>query len=136
MAYETPAYPHTLAQWVWLIAASALGYVGSVLKEWISKKRSPAEEAKTYAEARQIDTATNRELMQAIADAFNKSCRLEDERDHWKRKAETVQFEHDQAVTRADLNSLQMRKMQAWNKTLVVILEERKIPYPDWDGKT
>lgn len=88
MQPETPVIPHTWLQWVWILLASALTYGGTVLKEWINKKRSPAEERKTDAEARAIDATTQQNLLQSAADALTKAYRVQDVADHWQRKAE------------------------------------------------
>jgi hypothetical protein len=92
---------------VWLVVASSLGYAGSILREWVQKRRSPAEEAKTHAEARQIDANTNLDLLKAATDALTKASRLQDERNHWELKAFDLQAELKEA--RAEISTLQIQ---------------------------
>lgn len=137
MLQEPPVIPHTWAQWFWLIVASVLGYAGSALKEWVSKKRSPAEELKTQAEARQIDAATYLSLIQAANDAITKSCRLQDERDHWEMKSfdlqselKQVRAENGQLRTQASLDNYQIRKQMAFIETMELKEEYLKLDKP------
>ena len=121
MLQESPVIPHTWTQWVWVIIASFLGYAGSALKEWISKRRSPAEERKTDAETFRIHVDTNISLVQAVATAISKAERLQRERDHWELKAFDLQVELKEArdetaqmTTQARLDNHQIRRQMAF----------------------
>lgn len=116
MLQESPGIPHTWTQWFWVVVATVLGYAGSSIKEWIARKRSPAEERKTDAETRQIDTATNISLMQAASDALTKACRLQDERDHWERKAASLENQNQLLNVEIESMDKQMRRMDGFIK--------------------
>lgn len=113
---DTSIIPLTWTELFRTLVASSLGYAGASAVEWAKKKRSPAEERKTDAEARQIEAATNLTLMQAAADAITKACRLEDERDHWKRKGESLEKQIELLNVEVNTMDVQMRKLHAFIK--------------------
>lgn len=128
MQPETPVIPHTWIHAVWILVASSLGYAGSLLREWINKKRSPAEEAKTHAEARQIDANTNLELMKAASDALTKACRLQDERDHWQRKSESLEKRVELQEIEISSMDQQMRRLHGFINSKGLHISEMDIP--------
>ncbi len=84
MLQESPVIPHNLTQLLWLLIASFLGWIGG----WLSRrKREPVEIARVQAETRQINVSTDVSLIQAATVALAKAERLQDERDHWERRA-------------------------------------------------
>lgn len=131
---ESPVIPHSLAGLLYLLLASSLGWAGAEVRSWLSRrKREPVELAKISAETRQINAATDVNLTQVAMEALNKAIRLHDERDHWERKATSLQREVDQASTQERMLNAQIRQMKAAIDTLTSILDEQKIDYPHWD---
>lgn len=128
MQLETPAYPHTLAQWAWILVASAFGYAASLLEKWINKKRSPAEERKTDAEARQVEVATDLSLMQAASEALTRACRMQDERDHWQRKADSLQRQVELLNIEIESMDSQMRRQEGFIKWKGLKSSEQDVP--------
>lgn len=95
--------PHSVLQVLSLVLASSLGWIGG----WITRrKREPAEIAKLSAETRQISINTDVSLIQAATAALTKAERLQDERDHWERKANDLQMKVIQAE--ADARAAEM----------------------------
>lgn len=131
---ESPVIPHSLAGVLYLLLASSLAWIGAELRNYISRrKREPVELDKVRAETRQINAATDVNLTQVAMEALNKAIRLHDERDHWERKATSLQREVDQASTQERMLNAQIRQMKAAIDTLTSILDEQKIDYPHWD---
>lgn len=84
MQPDASSIPHSLLQVLWLLLASSLGWLGG----WLTRrKREPHEIAKISAETRQISINTDVSLIQAATTAITKAERLQQERDHWERKA-------------------------------------------------
>lgn len=84
MQPDITSIPQSLAQVLWLVLATFLGWIGG----WLSRrKREPHEIAKISAETRQISINTDVSLIQAATTAITKAERLQQERDHWERKA-------------------------------------------------
>lgn len=141
MQPDTSSIPHNLAQVLWLLLASSLGWTGAEVRSWLARrKREPVELDKVRAETRQINTATDVSLMQAATDALTNALRLRDERDHWERKAghwekeaEGLKRDVEQAERQAKLDNLQMKRLKTSIDVLEGILDDRKIPYPKWD---
>lgn len=134
MQPESPVIPHSLAQVLWLVLASSLGWAGSEARSWLGRrKREPVELAKLTAETRQISISTDVTLIQAATEALSQACRLRDEREHWERKADSLQLQVDQSETQARMDNLQIRQLKGALDVLTSILDEKKIDYPRWD---
>ena len=137
MLQDSSAIPHNWTQWFWLIVASSLGYAASLLKEWITRRRTPAEDFKTEAEARQIEVSTNVDLVKAATQAIVKVERLQSEREHWERKAcdemiITAQLKIDlaQAETRSTLQLSQIKKLKGLLDAHGISFSEADKPKP------
>jgi len=138
MQPESPTIPHSLAQVLWLVVASSLGWAGSEFRSWLGRrKREPVELAKISAETRQIHVSSDVSLMQTASEVLTNAWRMRDERDHWERQAahwkEQYYVQVDQSETQARMNSLQIKQLKAALDVLTTIMDERKIPYPQWD---
>lgn len=91
MQPDTPAIPHSLAQVLWLLLASFIGWTGAEIRSWISRrKREPVELAKINAETRQITVGTDVSLIQAATDALAKALHLQDKCDLQQRQIEDL----------------------------------------------
>jgi hypothetical protein len=134
MLQESPVIPHNLAQVLWFALASSLGWAGAEFRSWMARrKREPVELAKISAETRQITISTDVSLIQAATEALSKACRVQDEREHWERKAAALQLQVDQSVTQERMDNLQIRQLKGAIDVLTSILDEQKIDYPRWD---
>lgn len=150
---ESPNYPHTLAQWVYILLATFVGGggLGAWLTAWLRRKHGPAEVRKINAEARSIeirdelavgDTVVKlvREVAQATVDAERRRdewIRREDELRtqvvFWRNKAEELdgelvseREEKAQHETRARLHEYQIKKLKA-------LLSYHNISYAELD---
>lgn len=57
---ESPVNSHSLAQVLWLLLASSLGWTGAELRSWLARrKREPVELDKVRAETRSIHTSSD-----------------------------------------------------------------------------
>jgi hypothetical protein len=118
---ETPVIPHSLAQVLWLLLASSLGWTGAEIRSWLARrKREPVELDKVRAETYSIHTSSNLEIfreLQAVsqkAEARRDQWHLKEEQMRgqivfWRNKAEEldgeliqVRYERDQLQTRYD----------------------------------
>lgn len=122
--------PHSLLQVLSLVLASSLGWLGG----WISRrKREPVEIAKIHAETRQITIGTDVSLIQAATSAISKAERLQDEKDHWERKATDTMLDLEderrlnaQQATRLTLHEHQMKRLKG-------LLDAHGISYSEVD---
>jgi hypothetical protein len=113
-----------------LLLASSLGWVGG----WLTRrKREPVEIAKISAETRQITVNTDVSLIQAATSAITKAERLQDERDHWERKATDLMLDLEnernrtaQQATRLTLHEHQMKRLKG-------LLDAHEISYSETD---
>lgn len=119
MLQETPVIPHTWAQWLWTFLVASLGYAASLLTEWFKKRRSPAEEAKTNAETRSINTATDLSLVNAACEVLAKAGQVIDKCNHWQRKAEELERRLVQAEADSAAAQLFTEQLKAAGKLLV-----------------
>lgn len=132
MLNETSAFL-TLPEVLRLLIATFLAGAGG----WFARrKKEPAEIAKLRAETRSIDVTTDLSLVRAASDALTNSLRMVEQRDHWQRKAGDLLKEVEQHEEQEKFHEIQMRKVVAHRDALRILLEEREIPYPDWDGKS
>lgn len=130
MQPDVSSIPHSLLQVLWLLLASSLGWLGG----WLSRrKREPHEIAKISAETRQINVETDVSLIQAATTAITKAERLQQERDHWERKAtdlmldlEDAREKNAQQDTRLKLHEYQMKRLKG-------LLDSRSISYSEID---
>lgn len=138
---ESPTIPHSLAQVLWLLLASSLGWGGAEVRSWLARrKREPVELAKISAETRQIHVSSDVSLMQTASEVLTNAWRMRDERDHWERQAahwEKKAAELEQQVelndTQAKMDNRQIKQLKAAIDMLTSILDEKRIPYPHWD---
>jgi hypothetical protein len=122
--------PHSLAQVFWIVLASSLAWLGG----WLTRrKREPHEIAKISAETRQINIETDVSLIQAATTAITKAERLQQERDHWERKAtdlvldlEDSREKNAQQDTRLRLHEYQMKRLKG-------LLDAHSISYSEID---
>jgi hypothetical protein len=134
MQIESPVIPHSLAQVLWLVLASSLGWGGAELRSWMGRrKREPVELAKISAETRQININTDAVLMKSALEALSNACRLQDERAKLERENAALQFQVDQNKTQANMNVLQLKQMKGAIDVLTSILDENHTDYPKWD---
>lgn len=130
MQPDTSSIPHSLLQVLWLLLASSLGWVGG----WLTRrKREPHEIAKISAETRQISVNTDVSLIQAATAAITKAERLQQERDHWERKATDLMLDLEderrvaaQKATRLTHNENQVKRLKG-------LLDVHSIPYSEVD---
>lgn len=131
---ESPVIPHSLAQVLYFLLASFIGWTGAELRGWIARrKREPVEIAKIHAETRQITVNTDVSLIQAATTAIAKAERLQDERDHWERKATDLMLDLEdernrnaQQITRLTLHEHQMKRLKG-------LLDAHEISYSEAD---
>jgi len=131
---ESPVIPHTLAQVLYLLLASFVGWSGAELRSWIARrKREPVEIAKINAETRQISVNTDVSLIQAATQAIAGAERLRSERDHWERKATDLMLDLEdernrnaQQATRLTLHEHQMKRLKG-------LLDAHEISYSELD---
>lgn len=128
--HESPSYPHTLAQWFYIVVAWFLGngVAAAILTLWQKRKHGPAEVRKLDAEARSIEIRDDiaigdfvLKLTKDVAVAAIEAERLRDERNHWELKAFDLQVElkesraeNAQLMTQASLDNYQIRRQMAF----------------------
>ena len=130
MQPDISSIPQNLAQVFWLVLASSLGWLGG----WLTRrKREPHEIAKLSAETRQITVNTDVSLIQAATSALTKAERLQDERDHWERKATDTMLDLEderrlnaQQAARLLLHEHQMKRLKG-------LLDAHDISYSEAD---
>lgn len=118
MQPDISSIPQNLAQVLWLLLASSLGWIGG----WLTRRRrEPHEVAKLQAETRQINVETDVSLIQAATTAITKAERVQQERDHWELKAFDLQMKltdanQENGQLRIEVTSMdrQMRKQMAF----------------------
>lgn len=118
MQPDISSIPQNLAQVLWLLLASSLGWIGG----WLTRRRrEPHEVAKLQAETRQITVSTDVSLIQAATTAITKAERLQQERDHWELKCFDLQGKlteahRDNGQLSIEVSSMdrQMRKQMAF----------------------
>lgn len=137
MQPDISSIPQSLAQVLWIVLASSLGWLGG----WLTRRRrEPHEIAKLSAETRQITVTTDVSLIQAATQAISKAERLQDERDHWERKTGALEDElaevrgeladsrqaNGQLMTQAKLDAHQLKRMKG-------LLDSKGISYSEAD---
>lgn len=131
---ESPVIPHSLAQFLWLLLASFLGWSGAELRSWIARrKREPAELAKMHAETRQITVNTDVSLIQAATTAIAKAERLQDERDHWERKATDLMLDLENSRNANAEKDISLRLHEYQTKQLKGLLDAHSISFSEVD---
>lgn len=130
MQPDTSTIPHSLLQVLWIVLASSLGWLGG----WLTRrKREPHEIAKISAETRQINTATDVSLIQAATTAITKAERLQQERDHWERKATDLMLDLEDARERNAQQDTRLKLHEYQNKRLKGLLDSKSISYSEID---
>lgn len=149
---ESPAIPHSLAQLLWLVLASILGWTGAELRSWLARrKREPLELAKISAETRQIHiTADNaqasigletlREVQSVIekAEVRREAWLLKEEQlrgqiFHWKCKAEDLDGELQDSRNANAQYEIRARLHEHQIKRLKSLLDYHNISYAELD---
>lgn len=130
MQIDTSTIPHGLMQILSLVLASSLGWLGG----WLTRrKREPVEIAKIHAETRQITVNTDVSLIQAATAAIAKAERLQDERDHWERKATDTMLDLEDARRIGDQQSTRLTLHEHQMKRLKGLLDAHDISYSEID---
>lgn len=86
---ESPSYPHTLAQWFYIVLAWFLGsgVAVSILTLWQKRKHGPAEVRKLDAETRSIivrdDIALGESVSRLIKEVAQATLDAEERRQEW-----------------------------------------------------
>ncbi len=130
MLQESPVIPHNLTQLFWLLLASFLGWIGG----WLSRrKREPVEIARVQAETRQINVSTDVSLIQAATVALAKAERLQDERDHWERRATDLMLDLEDSRNANGEKEIRLRLHEYQTKRLKGLLDVHGISYSEVD---
>lgn len=130
MQPDISSIPQSLAQVFWLVLASSLGWVGG----WLTRrKREPHEIAKISAETRQITIGTDVSLIQAATSALSKAERLQDERDHWERKATDLMLDLEDARNSNAQKDIRLKLHEYQMKRLKGLLDSNSISYAEID---
>lgn len=132
MQPETPATPH-----FWLLASNLVTAILTVVTtltavrfKW---KREPVEIAKIHAETRQITVNTDVSLIQAATTAIAKAERLQDERDHWERKATDLMLDLEDLRRVGGIQSTRLTHNENQVKRLKGLLDAHGISYSEID---
>lgn len=132
-------YPHTLAQWFYIVLAWFLGngVAAAILTLWLKRKHGPAEVEKLRAEARSIEVRDDiaigdsvLKLVKEVAIATVEAERLRDQCEHWQRKAGDLQQQLDLLVIEVDSADYQMRKQMNFIKAIDKESEYLKLDQP------
>lgn len=122
---ESPNYPHTLAQWLYIAIAAFLASGGTWIGLLFKRKHGPAEVRKITAEARSIEIRDDiaigdsvLKLVKEVAVATVEVERLRDERDHWERKSMDLQKQLDLLTIEANSVDHQMRRQMNFIKAI------------------
>jgi hypothetical protein len=138
---ESPVIPHSLAQVLWLLLASFIGWTGAELRSWMARrKREPVEIAKlhaeitqTHAETRQINVNTDMALIQAATIAIAKAERLQSERDHWERKATDLMLDLEDSRNANSEKDIRLKLHEYQTKRLKGLLDAHSISFSELD---
>ena len=150
---ESPNFPHTLAQWLYLLVATFLGGggLGAWLTAWYRRKHGPAEVRKLDAETRSIiirdDIALGDSVSRLIKEVAQAAVDAEERRDSWERREEElrtqIRFWRNKAeeldgelIDSRDANALLQARLR--NKTdsldkAMGLLQVHRIPYGEFD---
>jgi chromosome segregation ATPase len=132
MQPDTSTIPHGLLQILGLVLASSLGWVGG----WLTRrKREPHEIAKISAETRQISVNTDVSLISAATTAITKAERLQDERDHWERKATDLMIDLEESRNQNAEKDIRLRLHEAQVKRMELTLKTHGLNYDDSQDK-
>jgi hypothetical protein len=100
---------------------------------WFKRKREPVEIAKLHAETRQININTDVSLIQAATTALSKAERLQDERDHWERKATDLILDLEDSRNANNEKDIRLRLHEYQMKRLKGLLDVHSISYSEID---
>lgn len=130
MQPDISSIPQNLAQVFWIVLASSLGWIGG----WLTRrKKEPHEIAKISAETRQISINTDVSLIQAATSALSKAERLQDERDHWERKATDLMLDLEDERNLNSEKDIRLRLHEYQMKRLKGLLDAHSISYSEID---
>lgn len=95
MQPDVPSIPHSLAQVLWLVLASSLGWTGAEIRSWLARrKREPHEIDKLRAETKHIhitaensQTSVGLETLREIQIVIDKA---EQRREEWNQREEEL----------------------------------------------
>lgn len=94
MLQDSPNYPHTLAQWLYVVLAALLASGGTLLGLWSKRKHGPAEVRKIDAETRSIlvrdDIALGDSVSRLIKEVAQAAVDAEERRGTWVRREEEL----------------------------------------------
>lgn len=94
MLQDSPNYPHTLAQWLYVALAALLASGGTLLGLWSKRKHGPAEVRKIDAETRSIlvrdDIALGDSVSRLIKEVAQAAVDAEERRGAWLRREEEL----------------------------------------------
>lgn len=96
LQFESPNYPHTLAQWLYILLATFLGGggLGAWLTAWVRRNHGPAEVRKIDAETRSIivrdDIALGDSVARLIKEVAQAAIEADERRDAWLRREEEL----------------------------------------------
>ena len=134
MQQETSTSPQ-----IWLLASNAVTAFVTVATTltavWFKRKREPAEIAKITAETRQISVNTDVSLIQAATTAIGKAERLQDERDHWERKATDLMLDLEESRNQNAEKDIRLRLHDAQIKRMELTLRTHNLNYDDTQDK-
>lgn len=151
LQFESPSYPHTLAQWLYVVVAAFLASGTTWLGLWTKRRHGPAEVRKIDAETRSIlvrddialgDSVTRliKEVSQAALDAEQRrqewllrEDQMRGQIIFWRNKCEELDGElidsrdaNAQYEIRAKLNEHQIKKLKS-------VLDYHSISYAELD---
>src|SRR5436190_4691832 len=113
MQGNSPAFPHTFFDFLYVLAIPVAGGVGALVTRLLNRKKLQPEvlilearAGKTRAETRKLDGETITNAWERIDELQEINFQLRIERDEWKQKA-------DKRAIQRDLDERQIRKMKA-----------------------
>lgn len=153
MQAESPIYPHTLAQWLYIVVAWFLGtgVATALLTAWIRRRHGPAEVQKLNAETRSIvirdDIALGELVSKLIKEVAEAALDAEERRQQWLLQEEQtrakVLFWRSKAEEldgrlidlRYDYAQLETREKKKTHelKVAMAILSKNEISYSELD---
>lgn len=135
MADSSNEMSHSWINLVYLAVTAVVASAGTCLAAWLKGRQSPSEIAKTEAQIRSIDMASDlsviselREVLHEAALATGRAERMKDQRDHWERKSETLQKQVD--LLNIEILSMdnQMRRLSGYVKAKGLNPAELDVP--------
>jgi hypothetical protein len=110
-----------------------LTFAATLLGLRFKRKREDADTAKTHAEARQINVNTDLSLIQSASVAIVKAERMQQERDHWERKASDLVLDLEDSRNANSEKEIRLRLHDYQMKRLKGLLDAHGISYSEAD---